>query len=93
MEGVGTATRLSAERAVPGLRSALRAQRLHRLESAAPRFDVGRFRQIARLRDAAPADARIQLCGDYLVGPHAEAAVASGRRAADALLNARATRS
>ncbi len=80
-----------AERALPGLRARVRAQRLHRLPNATPRFDVGRYRGIARLtaelekrRDQRP----VFVAGDYLVAPHLEGAATSGIAAAEAVLRA-----
>jgi oxygen-dependent protoporphyrinogen oxidase len=77
----------SAQRLVPGLSRTVCAQREHTREGA-PSFGVGHFRRIARLRLEAQRrpERRIALCGDYLVGPGAEACAASGERAAHAVL-------
>ena len=60
-----------------------------RLPQAAPRFDVGRYRQIARFertqRDLRARGRRLYFAGDYLVNPSFEGAVVSGERAADAV--------
>jgi predicted NAD/FAD-dependent oxidoreductase len=57
--------------------------------SAFPRFDVGDYRALARLRrveaDARARGRRLYLAGDHLIGPTLEAAVVSGERAAAAL--------
>ncbi len=56
-----------------------------RTSKIAPRFDVGRYQALARFRqdwDRSVFRRRVVLCGDYLVGPHAEAEIASGLRAA-----------
>jgi hypothetical protein len=57
--------------------------------SAFPRFDVGDYRVLARLRrveaDARARGRRVYLAGDHLIGPTLEAAVVSGERAATAL--------
>jgi hypothetical protein len=54
-----------------------------------PAFGVGHFRRVARLFSEAARrpERRIAVCGDYLVGPDAEARAASGARAAEDLLN------
>jgi hypothetical protein len=79
-----------AAKLVPGLARRVRAHRELRRES--PTFGVGHFRKVARLfaeAERRPAR-RIALCGDYLVGPDAEARAASGERAAeDALAHMR----
>jgi protoporphyrinogen oxidase len=53
--------------------------------SAMPKFPPGRFREIAGFlrRDRRPG---LFFCGDYLMGPFIEAAIATGRRAAEAVL-------
>jgi protoporphyrinogen/coproporphyrinogen III oxidase len=61
-----------------------------RFPEAWPRFDVGAFRRLARLRavqaDRRAAGRRLYLAGDWLAAPTLEGAAASGRRAADELL-------
>jgi oxygen-dependent protoporphyrinogen oxidase len=74
-----------AESFQPGFRRRVRAPRLNREAQATPCFGVGRYRQIARFREERQRrESRKGLffCGDYLVGPHLEAAVSSGLRAA-----------
>ncbi len=75
----------------PGLRTRVRARRLYRQPQAQPRFDVGRYREVARLcelRRSASRGSRLVFAGDYLSGPHAEAAVGSGLRAAEDVIAA-----
>lgn len=61
-----------------------------RFPAAWPRFDVGAFRRLARLRavqaDRRAAGRRLYLAGDWLAAPSLEGAAASGRRAAEELL-------
>jgi predicted NAD/FAD-dependent oxidoreductase len=61
-----------------------------RFPAAWPRFDVGAFRRLARLRavqaDRRAAGRRLYLAGDWLAAPTLEGAAASGRRAADDVL-------
>ena len=69
-----------------GAESAVQFVKLHRVERALPRFDVGHYRSIARLarieaglrRDGR----RVYLAGDYRMDPSWSGAVGSGRRAA-----------
>jgi protoporphyrinogen oxidase len=75
----------AASRADPEAVRAPRDATLVRTRRLAPRFDVGRYQALARFREAWNRTAfrrRIVLSGGYLVGPHAEAEVASGLRAA-----------
>lgn len=79
------------EAALPGLRRAVRAERLVHLEDAGAPFEVGHYRGIARLAEELEKgqDARrCFLAGDYLVAPHLEGAATSGLRAAGAVLRA-----
>jgi oxygen-dependent protoporphyrinogen oxidase len=61
-----------------------------RFPGAWPRFDVGAFRRLARLRavlaDRRAAGRRLYPAGDWLAAPSLEGAAASGRRAAEELL-------
>jgi hypothetical protein len=83
----------AAERYVPGLGAERPAGRLWRRE--VPRFDVGHYRAVARLRTEAPraTDRAWVQGGDDLVAPHAEGAVVAGTRAAEDALRLRARRS
>ena len=74
----------SAERVLPGLGASIRERRLLRRDDALPCFPPGRYRALERLRleQRQRPERRVFLAGDWLVGPHAEAAVASGERAA-----------
>jgi oxygen-dependent protoporphyrinogen oxidase len=83
----------AADRYLPGLGADRPSGRLWRRE--APRFDVGHYRAVARLRAEAPrATGRAWvLGGDDLVAPHAEGAVVAGTRAAEEALRLRAPRS
>jgi predicted NAD/FAD-dependent oxidoreductase len=71
----------------PGAGSRLLFTRLTRHREARPRFPVGRYRALARLRrvgaDRRAAGRRLYLAGDALVEPTLEGAVVSGLRAAD----------
>ncbi len=74
----------SAERIHPGLRAGTKTSRLLRLPASVPSFGPGRYRAAQRLlreRGHSPPR-RIFFCGDYLHGPHAEGAAASGARIA-----------
>jgi oxygen-dependent protoporphyrinogen oxidase len=64
--------------------------RLHRRSAGNPNFQVGAYRDLERFtrvqEDRCGVGRRIYFAGDYLVGPGANHAVASGRRAAADLL-------
>jgi oxygen-dependent protoporphyrinogen oxidase len=80
-----------AESVLRGLRGAIDASRLHAIPLATPAFEVGGYRAAARLleeQQARAASRPLVYCGDYLVAPHLEGAVAAGIRAARALLRA-----
>ncbi len=73
-------------RLFPGVEKTLRFSTLRRHPEAVPRFDVGRYRALARLA-AVQADLRAQgrrlyFAGDHRMAPTLEGAVASGLRAA-----------
>jgi protoporphyrinogen oxidase len=73
------------ERLHPGATREVRFTRVERHRAAYPRFDVGRYRELARLR-AVLADRRAQgrrlyLAGDWLAGATCEDAVRSGEEA------------
>jgi oxygen-dependent protoporphyrinogen oxidase len=69
----------------PGAESAVLFSKLHRVERALPRFDVGRYRQIARFervqRELRREGRRLYFAGDYLMDPTLEGALASAHRA------------
>jgi oxygen-dependent protoporphyrinogen oxidase len=73
-------------RIFPGVPGALRFCQLVRYEAAVPRFDVGRYRALARLRavqaDLRARGRRLYFAGDHWVAPTLEGAIASGLRAA-----------
>lgn len=85
--------RLVAEltRVLPRAARKLRFARLHRDPQGAPRFDVGAYRALAAFQrvqeDRRSLGRRLYWAGDYLVGPRFEDAVASGVRAANAVLS------
>jgi protoporphyrinogen oxidase len=58
--------------------------RIFEWPAAMPKFPPGRFREIAEFnkRERAPG---LLFCGDYLMGPFVESAIASGYRAAEAV--------
>jgi oxygen-dependent protoporphyrinogen oxidase len=78
------------QRLHPGSSSAVRFSAVRRHPRAYPRFDVGRYREIARFRklerDLRAEGRRLYFAGDYLVDPSLEGAVTSGLRAADQIL-------
>jgi protoporphyrinogen oxidase len=78
------------ERIHPSAESAVRFTKLYRIESARPRFAVGRYREIARFeriqRSLRDDGRRLYFAGDYLVDPSLEGAHASGARAAGAVI-------
>ena len=77
------------ERLFPGVGSRVRFGRVHRHPGALPRFDVGRYRALGRLRrveaDECARGRRLVLAGDHLCASSLEGAASSGRRAALAL--------
>jgi oxygen-dependent protoporphyrinogen oxidase len=80
----------AAARCLPGGLDPAGDSVLCRYPAAWPRFDVGAFRRLARLRgalvDRRAAGRRLYLAGDWLSAPTLEGAAASGRRAADEVL-------
>jgi protoporphyrinogen oxidase len=65
----------------PELQGEITGVRVVRTEPMTPIFSVGRSRELASFRQAAPPGA-IELAGDYLNAPWIEGAVLSGERAA-----------
>ncbi len=76
------------EQLFAGARGATEWSRLYRLPRAAPRFDVGRYREIARFegiqQDQRQLGRRLYFAGDYLMDPSWNGALLSGQRAARA---------
>jgi protoporphyrinogen oxidase len=74
------------ERFFPHAAGKIRFVEIRRYAHAVPRFDVGRYRQLARLfarqAEQRAAGRRLYFAGDHWLGPTLEAAAASGRRAA-----------
>jgi protoporphyrinogen oxidase len=72
-----------------GARGAAAWSRLYRLPLATPRFDVGRYREIAAFErvsaDQRRAGRRLYFAGDYLMDPSWNGALLSGQRAARAV--------
>jgi len=73
----------------PGIERATDWSRALRVPLGAPRFDVGRYRALARFQrvqcDRRAAGRRFYFAGDYLVDPSFEGALASAEEAADAV--------
>ncbi len=83
------------ERMHPGAGAAVDVSRVLRAPVAKPRFDVGHYRALAKLRrieqERAAEGRRLAFAGDYRVDPSWNGAVASGlRAAADTLASLRA---
>ena len=88
----------SFEGLLAGARGAAAWTRLYRLPLATPRFDVGRYREIAAFlsvgADQRRSGRRVYFAGDYLMDPSWNGALLSGQRAARAVhadLEGRAT--
>ena len=77
------------ERILPRASQAPRFCEIRRYASAVPRFDVGAYRRLARLRALATEERargrRLYFAGDQWLAPTLEGAIASGRRAAHEL--------
>jgi protoporphyrinogen oxidase len=73
----------------PGAQRSVERATVLREPHAAPRFEVGRYRQIARWergqRDARAEGRRVYFAGDYLTHPSFEGALASAERCAAAV--------
>jgi len=74
-------------RLFPAAMDRVRSARVSRWPRALPRFDVGRYRALARFRraqeDRSARGRRVYFAGDHLFDPSVEGAVASGLRAAE----------
>jgi len=79
----------SFERTLAGVRGVAEWSRLYRLPRALPRFDVGRYREIARFEriqlDQRAGGRRVYFAGDWALDPSWNGALVSGQRAARAL--------
>jgi protoporphyrinogen oxidase len=88
-ESIAAALLPYLERLYPATRSGISWTRVTRYPRALPRFDVGRYRALARLRrvekDRRARGRRLYFAGDHLVAPTLEGAVVSGLRAAKAV--------
>ena len=77
------------ERFWPGAQRAVERGHTLRVRHAAPRFEVGRYRQLERWdrvqRDARESGRRLYFAGDYLAHPSLEGAMLSAEKAADAV--------
>jgi oxygen-dependent protoporphyrinogen oxidase len=77
------------EELLEGARGAASFSRLYRLPLATPRFDVGRYREIAAFEsvvaDQRRGGRRVYFAGDYLMDPSWNGALLSGQRAARSL--------
>ncbi len=77
------------ERLFAGVRNVSEWTRLYRLPRATPRFDVGRYREIARFEriqiDQRESGRRLYFAGDYAMDPSWNGALLSGQRAARAV--------
>ena len=77
------------ERLFAGARGVWEWSRLYRQPHAVARFDVGRYREIARFEsiqlDQRRLGRRLYFAGDYLMDPSWNGALASGQRAARAV--------
>jgi predicted NAD/FAD-dependent oxidoreductase len=77
------------EGVLAGARGAAAWSRLYRLPQATPRFDVGRYREIAVFErvaaDRRRAGRKLYFAGDYLMDPSWNGALLSGQRAARAV--------
>jgi predicted NAD/FAD-dependent oxidoreductase len=80
----------AGERVLPGLAAAAGSAVVQRWREGLPRFPVGRYREIGRFhavqRDRRACGRRLYFAGDWLVAGSLEGALASGARAAAAVL-------
>lgn len=83
-----TTARELIERLFPELHDHYLAARLTRWPYAATQADVGYYKALQKLLDDYPADAPVQIAGDYMALPSQESAVVAGVRAAKNILGA-----
>jgi protoporphyrinogen/coproporphyrinogen III oxidase len=74
------------ERLFPELRDHFLAARLTRWAYAASQTSVGYFTALKEFLDTCPANAAVQMAGDYMGLPSQESAVVAGLRAAEKIL-------
>jgi oxygen-dependent protoporphyrinogen oxidase len=77
-----TTARELIERLFPELRNHFRTARITRWPYAANEAEVGYYQALQRFLDNYPADAPVQVAGDYLALPSQESAVVAGVKAA-----------
>jgi protoporphyrinogen oxidase len=85
-ERLTTTARELIERLFPELRGHFLTARLTRWTYAASQADVGYYKALQRFLDNYPADAPVQVAGDYIALPSQESAVVAGVRAAQKIL-------
>lgn len=83
-----TTARELIERLFPELRDHFMAARLTRWPYAASQADVGYYKALQKFLDDYPADAPVQMAGDYMALPSQESAVVAGVKAAKRILAA-----
>jgi protoporphyrinogen/coproporphyrinogen III oxidase len=84
---IATAREL-VERLFPELCDRFLAARVTRWSYAASQADVGYYKALKDFQETYPADAPVQLAGDYMALPSQESAVVAGLRAAERILTA-----
>jgi protoporphyrinogen/coproporphyrinogen III oxidase len=81
-----TTARELIERLFPELRDHYLGARLKRWQFAAHHADVGYYKALQKFLDECPADAPVQMAGDYMALPSQESAVVAGINAAARIL-------
>ncbi len=74
-------------RAVPAFAGKIREQMVYRWAHKVPKFPVGYLSALKAFKEN-PEEGPVYFCGDYLIGPNAGAALASGWQCADRVLAA-----